>query len=193
MADVDPGRSRSMTRPVSAGRQLTAAEGALAEPRGPAAGAVPQLTGDAADGEHRSHLGPEPGRPAHARRSARRCGTAVPQRRPQLVRRGRHPPAAPPGRRPRHPPSLPAVGANSFVFSGNPGYPHPAILTHRTMPGLASRPGMGGQPVVEGPPGALVAEIRPQAQHLHLMLAVGGRPARCEQFPVISQELAQFV
>jgi hypothetical protein len=42
-------------------------------------------------------------------------------------------------------------------------------------------------------PGVVVSEVRPQAQHLHLMLAVSGLPARYEQFPVITHELAQFV
>ena len=120
---------------LSTGRQATAAEGTLTEPPGPTARAAPQFTDRAADGEHRSHLCPEPGRPAHARRSARRCYPAVPQRRPQPVGRGSHRPAAPPGRRPRHSPSLPAVAANSFVVGGNPRYAHPAILTHRTGPG----------------------------------------------------------
>jgi hypothetical protein len=128
--------SPAHTEPISTGRQVTAAEDALTEPPGPTARAAPQLTDHTADSEHRSHLCPEPDRPAHARRSARRCYPAVPQRRPQPVGRGSHRPAAPPGRRPRHPPSLAAVAANSFVFGGNPGYAHPAILTHQTLSGL---------------------------------------------------------
>ncbi len=39
----------------------------------------------------------------------------------------------------------------------------------------------------------VVSQIRLQAQHLHLMLARSGPPARCEQFPVISQQLAQLI
>ena len=50
-----------------------------------------------------------------------------------------------------------------------------------------------GQPADQDLPGVVVSEIRLQAQHLHLMLAVSGLPARCEQFPVISKELAQLL
>jgi len=71
------------SEPVSTGdRRVTAAEGVLLKPAGPASRTVPQFTDRAADREHRSYLCPEPGRSAHARRSARRCRPAIPQRRP---------------------------------------------------------------------------------------------------------------
>jgi hypothetical protein len=128
--------SAGRDEPISSGdRRVTAAEGALTEPPGPTAWAAPQLTKRPADSEHRSRLGPEPGRPAYARRSARRRCPAVPQRRPQRISRGYHRPAASPPRRPRHPPSLPAVTANSFVLDGDPQYTHRTIMTHRTVPG----------------------------------------------------------
>ena len=50
-----------------------------------------------------------------------------------------------------------------------------------------------GQPADQALSGVVVSEIGFQAQHLHLMLAVSGLPARCEQFPVISKELAQLL
>jgi hypothetical protein len=51
--DLRPLQRAHVSRPSA-----HAAEGALAEPPGPAARAAPQLTEDAADGEHRSHLCP---------------------------------------------------------------------------------------------------------------------------------------
>ena len=75
----------------------------------------------AAGREHRCRLCPEPGRPAHARRSARGRRRAVPQRRPQHVGRGGYRPATAPYCRPRHPPSLPAVRQTRSYSRGRQG------------------------------------------------------------------------
>jgi hypothetical protein len=121
--------------------------------------AGPQFTGRATGREYRCYLCPEPGRPAHARRAARRHCPAIPQRRPRAVGWGRHRPAASPRRCPRHTAGLSAIAANPLVFSGNPRYDHVAILTHRTTFG----DGLDQSRLIVVPPG-LLAVVQGRAE-----------------------------
>ncbi len=101
-----PGSLSSM----STSRQVTAAEGALTKPCHPTARAAPQLTDHAADGEHRSHLRPEPGWPDPCTPFRALLLPGCPAASEPSPSAGAITgSAAPPGRRPRHPPSLPAV------------------------------------------------------------------------------------